>query len=256
MARESTLKNWDDFWDKDKSVEDIYPTSDAVVQNLVKVTDVKGLKILEVGGGTGRDSTKLSQLGAEVTVIDYSENALIKVREAIRLSGSDVTLIRGDGTNMPFDDGTFDVVFHQGLMEHFRDPMPLFTENVRVLKEGGLLLIDVPQKYHVYTIVKHILILLNKWFAGWETEFTISQLRGMYKENSLDICREYGDYMVPSFTYRSFREVLKAFKVKLPMYPAQVPVFNSIRKSVKEFINNRPFFLNTYLNIGIIGKKT
>ena len=33
---------------------------------------------------------------------------------------------------MPFRDGAFEVVFHQGLLEHFRDPRPLLRENARI----------------------------------------------------------------------------------------------------------------------------
>jgi hypothetical protein len=37
-----------------------------------------------------------------------------------------------------------------------------------VIKKGGFALADVPQRYHLYTAVKHLLIRLNKWFCGWE----------------------------------------------------------------------------------------
>ena len=43
----------------------------------------------------------------------------------------------GDAFALPFADGTFDVVFHQGLLEHFRNPDDLIAENARVLKPGG-----------------------------------------------------------------------------------------------------------------------
>jgi len=60
-----------------------------------------------------------------------------------------------DACRMPFREGAFDLVFHQGLMEHFRDPAPLLRENARVLKRGGHLLVDVPQRFHVYTLAKN-----------------------------------------------------------------------------------------------------
>jgi len=255
MERDSTRQDWDRFWDRSKSVDEIYPASETIIRNLLDVTDVKGKKILEVGGGTGRDSVKLSALGADVYVLDYSDNALFKVREAAKQSNTHVRLIRGDGTRMPFGDEYFDIVFHQGLMEHFRDPLPLFRENVRVLKNGGLLLVDVPQKYHVYTLIKHVLILLDKWFAGWETEYSVGQLRRMFSAHNLSICREYGDYMVPSLFYRMVREAGKAAGVRLPMYPKTIPVLHDIRRAVRSALDSRRFTLNTYLTIGVIGKK-
>ncbi|MFC1557462.1 methyltransferase domain-containing protein [candidate division KSB1 bacterium] len=255
MERTSKRENWDKFWDRDRKVEDIYPASDSIIENLAAVTEIKGKRILEVGGGTGRDSIKLSSMGADVFILDYSDNALYKVREAAAFSEGSVELIRGDAMQTPLRSGSFDIVFHQGLIEHFRDPVPLLKDNVRILKEGGLLLIDVPQKYHIYTLIKHILILINKWFAGWETEFTIRELRKFYKDHNLTIDREYGDYMVPSLFYRVIRELLKAAGIKLAMYPGKVPVLNSIRKSFKRSLQKRRFMLNTYLTIGVIGKK-
>ncbi len=255
MAKEPTQKVWDDFWEREKSVEDIYPTSISIIENLLSATDVKGKKILEVGAGTGRDSIHLCRNGADVTVIDYSDNALYKVQESIAGSDAPVKLVRGDGTRLPFDDESYDIVFHQGLMEHFKDPLPLFRENVRVLKKGGLLLVDVPQRYHIYTIIKHLLIAFDKWFAGWETEYSIKQLRRIFTDHNMIICREYGDFMVPSLFYRIFRELFGKLGVNLPMYPGKIPLLNRCRKVLKSNLEQNPYLLNFYLNIGVIGKK-
>ncbi len=255
LAKHSTQKNWEEFWEKDKKVDDIYPTSDTIVSNLKEVMDIKDKKILEVGAGTGRDSVKLSVDGADVTVIDYADNALFKVREAQKNTGKFFDLIRGDGTLLPFRDESFDAVFHQGLLEHFHDPMPLFLENVRVLKRGGYLLIDVPQKYHIYTIIKHILIWMDKWFAGWETEFSIIELRKFYKDNDLKICHEYGDWMVPSLFYRILREIFKKAGIKLPMYPGSVPMIRGLRKGLKSTLSRSELAKYTFVSIGIIGIK-
>ena len=107
---------------------------------------------------------------------------------------------------MPFADGTFDVVFHQGLLEHFRDPLPLLRENIRVLKPGGFLVVDVPQTYHYYTLGKQILIALDRWFAGWETQFTSASWRPG-PQRGLQIVRSYGDWMVPGLWYRALRKI-------------------------------------------------
>ncbi|MCP4727596.1 MAG: methyltransferase domain-containing protein [bacterium] len=255
MAKHSTKENWEKFWEKDKKVDDIYPTSDSIVINLQEFMDIKDKSILEVGAGTGRDSVKLSEGGADLTVIDYADNALIKVKEAQKMTGRSFDLIRGDGTLLPFRDESFDVVFHQGLLEHFHDPMSLFMENVRVLKKGGYLLIDVPQKYHIYTVIKHILIWMDKWFAGWETEFSIGELRKFYTDNDLKICHEYGDWMAPSLFYRMTRELFKKAGLKLPMYPGSIPVMGGLRKGLKSVFSKSELAKYTFVSIGIIGIK-
>jgi len=255
MKRDSTLEDWERFWDRNKHVEEIYPASESIIENLAAVTDVNGKKILEVGAGTGRDSIKLSSMGADVTVLDYSGNALYKAGEVIESTASSVHLIRGDGTCMPFEDASFDIIFHQGLMEHFRDPLPLFKENMRVLKKNGLLLVDVPQKYHIYTVIKHILIAMNKWFAGWETEYTVGELKRIFLTHDFIICHEYGDFMCPSLLFRIMREIFKKIGIELPMYPPSIPVLKNIRRSIKSMYVKLPFAMNTFLTIGVIGRK-
>ena len=93
--------------------------------------------------------------------------ALALVGEQARAQGLPVHLVRGDALAMPFRDGAFAVVFHQGLLEHFRDPMPLLRENARVTRPSGRVVVDVPQTLHLYTVMKKILIALDAWFAGW-----------------------------------------------------------------------------------------
>ena len=64
-------------------------------------------------------------------MLDYSPASLALVRRQAREQGLPVHLVRADALAMPFRDGAFDVVFHQGLLEHFRDPLPLLRENAR-----------------------------------------------------------------------------------------------------------------------------
>jgi len=259
MAKQSAQTKWENFWKQHSDVSDIHSTWDSLIENLCAVTDVNELRILEVGAGTGRDSIKLSEKGAHITLLDYANNALYNVRKLLNNSCVPINLICGDGTFLPFKDESFDVVFHQGLLEHFNDPNPLFRENVRVLKKGGLLLIDVPQKYHIYTVIKRILIRMGKWIYPWETEFTWKGLRKLYRDYNLSIEREYGDWLVPSLFYRILRELFNRVGLKLPMYPpAPIPFLSEMRKAIKAFLTKKPFekyIKYTFITIGIIGKK-
>ncbi|HLP17120.1 MAG TPA: class I SAM-dependent methyltransferase [Bacteroidota bacterium] len=255
--KESHRSNWDKFWVEKQEFKEVYSNSDRVVRNLMRVMDVRGKRILEVGAGTGRDSLPLIERGAEIYQLDYSEPALKIMKRIADEQHLDVKILGGDTFHLPFQDGTFDVVFHQGLLEHFRvkEAEALLAENIRVIKPGGLLLVDVPQRYHIYTVIKHALIAVDKWFAGWEREFSVSELRAILIRLGLEPVHEYGEWMYPSLFYRATREALLKAGVKLPLYPTLWKPLSNLRKSLREGLRDSSFALNTSLSFGIIGKK-
>jgi len=255
--RQSTKSNWESFWKSKTDVHDVYSNADRILRNLSAVTDFKGKYVLEVGAGTGRDSFCLVKLGAEVVQLDYVESSLAIIRSLSDREGIRVHIVQGDAFSLPFPDLTFDVVFHQGLLEHFRedDAQKLLSENVRVLKKGGFLLVDVPQRYHVYTIIKHILIFFRHWFAGWEREFSVRELKGILRAHGLTLVRSYGEWMYPSLFYRILREVLKKVGIKLPMYPQVGGFLTQLRNHIREWASRGKLALYTSLSIGVIGQK-
>jgi SAM-dependent methyltransferase len=57
-----------------------------------------------------------------------------------------------NGPILPFDDGTFDVVFTRYVLEHVAEPQGFLTEVHRVLKSGGSFLFLTPNKWHYVCI--------------------------------------------------------------------------------------------------------
>jgi ubiquinone/menaquinone biosynthesis C-methylase UbiE len=255
--RQSTKADWDNFWKSKSDVHSVYSNADRVPRHLAAVTDLKGKYVLEVGAGTGRDSLGLVKLGAEVFLLDYVASSLAIVRALSREEGIRAHLVQGNAFVLPFPDLAFDVVFHQGLLEHFRaeEARELLSENVRVLKRGGYLLVDVPQRYHVYTIIKHILILLGRWFAGWEREFSVRELERDLRGHGLTLVRTYGEWMYPSLFYRTVREVLQKVGIKLPLTPQLGGVLTQLRKWIRERTLQSRLALYTSISIGVIGRK-
>jgi len=216
---------------------------------------LSGKKILEVGAGTGRDGLRLVDLGATVFLLDYSDRSLEMMKEIIAQEKKQVFLIKADAEALPIKENALDVVFHQGLLEHFRDPIPLLNENYRVLDRGGVCLIDVPQRYHIYTLLKHILILMNAWFAGWETEFSVRQLRNLLQGVGFDMRSFYGDWMRPSLLYRLLREVFKRIGIRLPMYPKGITILRNLRAQIRTRITKHSWSWYTCLDLGAIAEK-
>ena len=255
MKRTSTLQNWDEFWNRKRHVENVYANVERIIENLKKVTELRDKKVLEVGAGTARDSFALINEGATVYVLDYSPQAIEIINALNKNREKQIYPILADAFSIPVPDNTFDIVFHQGLLEHFHEPMPLLLENVRVLKNGGILLVDVPQKYHIYTAIKHVFIFFNKWFAGWETEFTINQLTQLIGQVGVKVIQRYGTWMRPSLFYRIMRELLLQVNLKLPLYPSGFKPIRRIRNYLRQRLINTHWAFYTFINIGIIGKK-
>jgi SAM-dependent methyltransferase len=101
-------------------------------------------RILELGGGQGRDTFFFASEGFHVDVVDYAESAVETIAVKARKLGlsSAITATQHDVRDpLPFDDETFD-----GCYSHMLFCMALTTRNLeflsdevrRVLKPGGL----------------------------------------------------------------------------------------------------------------------
>jgi len=227
-TRVSTLDHWESYWKGHADLDRTYSTGGRLAREVARELEVSGRRVLEVGAGSGRDTLELARAGAKAFVLDYSPASLELVARQARERGIPIHLVRADALAMPFREGTFDVVYHQGLLEHFRDPMPLLIENARITARGGRVIVDVPQTVHLYTAMKQVLILFNAWFAGWETQFTPGRLEALCRRAGLTVRRTYGEFMVPGLAYRVTREALKrSTGLALPLDPRGPRAWNA-----------------------------
>jgi ubiquinone/menaquinone biosynthesis C-methylase UbiE len=101
-----------------------------------------GEKILEVALGTGLNFVEILKRNPNgwVDGIDVSLKMVEKARRRICKTGQkNYTLYLCDCRHLPFDDGTFDVITNQYLLDILpvEDFIPILLEFWRVLKEGG-----------------------------------------------------------------------------------------------------------------------
>ena len=102
-----------------------------------RVTDRRP-RILDVGCGTGANLLMLSKYG-DAEGVDVSEDALAFCRER---GLENVKL--GAAEQLPYDDGTFDLVTALDVVEHLDDDLAGLREMRRVLRPGGRVLLFVP----------------------------------------------------------------------------------------------------------------
>ena len=102
---------------------------------------VEGMRVLEVGFGTGKLLEALRDRGNEVYGVDVGEDIV----EQARQQGHDnVLLLDVSEENLPYDDDFFDAVYCYEVIEHLTNPHRMFTEIRRVLKRDHCLYFSAP----------------------------------------------------------------------------------------------------------------
>lgn len=103
--------------------------------------ELRGKKLLGLASGGGQQMPVFAALGAEGTVLDYSQRQLDSERMVAEREGYEIDIVRGDMTKpLPFEDGSFDIIFHPVSNCYIEDVLPVWRECFRVLKKGGILL--------------------------------------------------------------------------------------------------------------------
>lgn len=223
---------WGRFWSSRDDLDRVYPSSPAVLAAVLEHLGPAPSRVLEIGSGTGRDTAAVAALGHRALALDASVEALaLTARAAPALVGRGI--VGGDAFHLPFPDATFDAVFHQGVLEHFGNPRAFLAENLRVTVPGGLLVADVPQRWHPWTALKRAAMRFDRWFAGWETEFSIDELEALVEGAGYAIVGSYGDTMVPSLAYRLAREGARRVSVELPLRPPAPSVLRAARERLR-----------------------
>jgi ubiquinone/menaquinone biosynthesis C-methylase UbiE len=127
---------WAEYYDGDANVtRDL----DALVIRRAPLR-VAGHDVLEVGCGTGKNTSWLANSARHVIAMDFSNGMLEQARR--RVSAANVSFVRHDVRHpWPVPDRTVDIVVANLVLEHVYDLAPLFAESARVLRAGGQLFV-------------------------------------------------------------------------------------------------------------------
>ena len=113
-------------------------------QYLADMANLKGVpagsKALDIGSGIGGPARTLAaEFGFVVTGLEPNEEFLNSAQELTRRLGMTdvVDFVPGFSTYLPFEDGSFDMVWTQNVLMNIEDKVTTFKEINRVLRSGG-----------------------------------------------------------------------------------------------------------------------
>ena len=145
MSIQRAYTNWSPTYDQDRNL-----TRD--LDEMVTKEELGKLRcefILEIGCGTGKNTTLLAQIGQHVSAIDFSPGMIEKARQ--KLSLDNVTFTLSDITRpWPFRDQSFDLVVCNLVVEHISDLSFIFAQASRVLRDGGRFFISELHPFRQY----------------------------------------------------------------------------------------------------------
>lgn len=126
------------------------------------------LNILDVACGTGFPLFELAQMhgaSCQVTGIDNWKQAVERARlKANAYRCPNVQILEADATQLPFEDGTFDLIVSNLGVNNFTDPGAALAECFRVAKPGGRLVLTTNTTGHMsefYEVFRQTLLELQ-----------------------------------------------------------------------------------------------
>lgn len=140
----SVAKNFEELWKEHERPsflgEIVFKISEIEAMNIMKkYLPNKKCRIIDVGCGTGRTLILFRKNGYMNSIgIDISKKSIELCAQKNLIPNKDVFLM--DIKNNKFKDKEFDVVFAEGLLEHFKNFQSIVDELCRISKKYVLLL--------------------------------------------------------------------------------------------------------------------
>ena len=158
------------------------------LQLAVGFEHTSGLRVLEIGCGCGSEAERFARAGAHYTAVDLTNAAVSTTHQRFQLARLKGCFTQGDAENLPFADGSFDLVYSHGVLHHTPDTPRTIREVHRVLTPGGRAIVMLYYRdsfnYHVnLRIVRRVRAHLLR------TDFGIKLARKMFGENESELRR-------------------------------------------------------------------
>ena len=135
---------------------------DKLIRRICLYENIVSKRVLDAGSGEGGLVVALNLMNCMAVGADIKGGNISISKLRARLAGLPENIfIHCDASGLPFDDGSFDIVVMNEVLEHVADVRAAMKEVTRVLKDGGLFFARVPNA--LWPFEGHV----NLWFPHW-----------------------------------------------------------------------------------------
>lgn len=145
MSIQNAYNQWSEIYDTNENL-----TRDLDAQ-IIRTTlgSLHFDSILEIGCGTGKNTIFLAQIGTHLHALDFSEGMIEKAKEKVK--AGNVRFATADLTkSWPCDNGAYDLVTCNLVLEHIEDLSHIFSEAARTLRPNGKFFINELHPFKQY----------------------------------------------------------------------------------------------------------
>lgn len=173
----------------------------AITLELLK--ELQGARILDVGGGHGQLAEPLARKGFAITVTGSDD--ICKKRLEQRLPAGAVDYQTCDSLNLPFADGSFEVVMAFRLLPHVDRWQELLKELCRVAEKCVIL--DYPDRRSTNILYEQLFAMKKKVEKNTRpfTLFSRGQLRQQFLQNGFAAPLFRPEFLLPMVVHRKLK---------------------------------------------------
>ena len=212
----------------------------------------QGNNALDIGAGRGIASYALVKDGWHVSALEPDESELVgagAIRKLASENDLDITVITSKGESLPFEEGTFDLVYVRQVLHH-ADHLERFCQEIsRVLKQGGTF---IAVREHVLSRQKDLDVFLKRHplhhLYGGEHAYKLCEYTRAIKQSGIKMQKILPPYSNPINLFPlSAKEIQKKLKTTLRMTVPLCAIRFGLR--VLDVISRQPGRLYSFIGI-------